>query len=290
MCAFSFAGILLVIGVTVFNVLVVARSDRIGSELVGRMESRAAVVGIAASLWVILGAFTQLYLESRMMSQMAGMQTMSIADMAMHTRWGFAMRLEIISAFLALVSFAVAVKRVRGVWLGATLFAAVLALTPALGGHAAGNQKIEYRQAAEQRNVERVPPAIKQQRDSHQQSDHRARAVADTRWQSIAALVNTFSPIALVSASVVLASGLVASWVHLDRFSDLWTTAYGQMLFRKLVFVAVTLTVGAYNFRRVQPQLVREHGTVSLRRSTTIELSFAVIILVITGFLTGISP
>src|SRR6266550_182570 len=115
--AFSFAGILLVIGVTVFNLLVVARSDRIGSELVGRMESRAAVVGIAASLWVILGAFTQLYLESRMMSQMPGMQTMSIADMAMHTRWGFAMRLEIISAFLALVSFAVAVKRVRDAWL-----------------------------------------------------------------------------------------------------------------------------------------------------------------------------
>ena len=48
---------------------------------------------------------------------------------------------------------------------------------------------------------------------------------------------------------MVVASGLVASWVHLDRFSDLWTTAYGQMLFRKLVFVALTLTEDNQVFR-----------------------------------------
>src|SRR3982751_5602935 len=44
--ALSFAGIFLVLGVTVFNILVVARAGRIGGvELAGKMESRAAVVG-----------------------------------------------------------------------------------------------------------------------------------------------------------------------------------------------------------------------------------------------------
>src|SRR5229473_754205 len=44
-----------------------------------------------------------------------------------------------------------------------------------LGGHCSGNQEIEDSQAAEQRNVERVPPAVEQQRDRYQQSQHSAR-------------------------------------------------------------------------------------------------------------------
>ena len=110
------------------------------------------------------------------------------------------------------------------------------------------------------------------------------------RWQSVATLVNTFSPIANASATVVVLSGLTASWVHLERVSDLWTTAYGQMLFRKLVLVAITLVIGAYNFRMVQPQLLKAEGTVRLRRWTAMELGLGVIIILITGFLTGIAP
>jgi hypothetical protein len=47
---------------------------------------------------------------------------------------------------------------------------------------------------------------------------------------------------------------------------------------------------GAYNFRKVQPQLVREDGTATLRRSAVLELGFGFLILVVTGFLTGTSP
>jgi len=289
---FSFAGILLVIGVIVFNILVVARSSRIGSELVWRMESRAAVLGLAASVLVILAAFARIYLESKMMSDVPGMQTMSMADMTMHTRWGFALRLEIIAAFLALVAFAIAIRRVRGAWLIASLSALLLAVTPALAGHAAATPQFTSLVVANDAlhvlgasswlgNLACVMligvPII-------------LRSGGEERWQSVAALVNTFSPVAIGSATVVVLSGIFASWVHLERFSDLWTTAYGSMLFRKLVFVFVTLLIGAYNFRRVQPQLIKQEGTVKLRRATTVELGLGAIILIFTGFLTGISP
>ena len=89
---------------------------------------------------------------------------------------------------------------------------------------------------------------------------------------------------------MVVLSGLIASWIHLEHISDLWTTAYGQMLFRKLVFVALTVVVGAYNFRRVQPRLLSEGGTARLRLATTVELGLGVIILIFSGFLTGIAP
>ena len=110
------------------------------------------------------------------------------------------------------------------------------------------------------------------------------------RWSSIAAVVNSFSPLALASASVVVISGVIASWVHLERLSALWQTAYGQVLLVKLFLVGITLTVGAYNFRRVQPQLANEVGSMRLRRSAAIELGFAFLILLVTGLLTGISP
>jgi len=110
------------------------------------------------------------------------------------------------------------------------------------------------------------------------------------RWSSVAALVNSFSPVALASAGIVVISGVIASWVHLEHLAALWQTAYGQVLLIKLVLVAITLTIGAYNFRRVQPQLANELGSMHLRRSAAVELSFAFLILLVTGFLTGISP
>jgi copper transport protein len=275
----------------VFRTLVLPRT-RLDSQLIGRMESRAAVVGLAASVLVIASGFARIFLESRMMSAMPGMQAMSMADMAMHTRWGFALRLELVTALLALVSLAVAVRRVPGAWLIAGIFAVVLAVTPALAGHAAASSRFTSLLIASDFlhvlggaswlgsllcvMLIGVPIAL--------------RLDGPQRWQSVASLVNAFSPVALASAAVVVASGVIASWVHLERLSALWRTAYGQVLLLKLVLVSITLMIGAYNFRRVQPQLVKEEGAARLRRSATLELSFGFFVLLVTGFLTGISP
>src|SRR5512132_192347 len=222
------------------------------------------------------------------MSAMPGMQTMSMTDMAMHTRWGFALRLELAAAFVALVSFALAARRVRAVWLVASIMAIVLAVTPALAGHAAASPRFASLMIASDFlhvlggaswlgsllavMVIGVPVALTLE--------------GGERWSSVAALVNSFSPLALASAAVVIVSGVLASWVHLENLSALWQTAYGQALLVKLLLVALTLTIGAYNFRRVQPQLVNEVGSSRLRRSAAIELSVGFLILLVTGLLT----
>jgi putative copper export protein len=110
------------------------------------------------------------------------------------------------------------------------------------------------------------------------------------RWESISSLVNVFSPLALMSAATVGISGLFASWVHLERLPALWQTLYGRTLLIKLALVGVTLLLGAYNFRRVQPRLAGETGVARLRRSATLELSVALLVLVVTGYLTGVEP
>lgn len=290
--AISFAGILLVVGVVVFNLLVLARCNRIGSELVWRMEARAATVGLAAAIFVIGAAFARIFLESRMMSGMPGMESMGMSAMVLHTLWGFGMQLQIASAFLAAIAFSIAIPRVRFAWLIASLAAAALALAPAFAGHAAASARFQpvmiftdflhvVGAASWLGNLACVMligvPII-------------LRAASDDRWQRVSGLVNTFSPIALASATVVVASGILAAAVHLQGFAALWSTTYGRVLLMKVAVVLLTLALGAYNFRRVQPQLVSEKGTARLRRSATLELTAATLIVLITGFLTGVSP
>ncbi len=288
----SFIGLLALIGVTVFRMIVLPRAREIDVETRTRIKQRAAVLGIAASVLVIGGAFARIFLESEMMSAMPGMQTMSMTDMAMHTRWGFALRLEIGAAFAALVSFALAARRVGAAWLGASISAIVLAVTPALAGHAAASPRFTPLMITSDFlhvlggaswlgsllvvMVVGVPIAL--------------TLDGAERWSLVASLVNSFSPIALGSAAIVVVSGVIASWIHLQHLSALWQTAYGQVLLVKLFLVAITLTIGAYNFRRIQPQLASDVGSARLRRSASIELSVGFLVLLVTGFLTGISP
>lgn len=290
--ALSFVSILALIGATTFRNLVLPRARGTDPNLVARMERRGAVLGLIASALVILTAFARIGLESAMMAAVSGMQTMSMTEMTLHTRWGFALQLELGAALLALISFALAIRRLRGAWAVASISGIVLAVTPALAGHAAASPRFTSLLIASDFlhvlggaswlgsllsvMVIGVPISL---------------TLADAaRWQSIAGLVNAFSPVALFSAGIVVVSGVIASLVHVQHLTALWQTSYGQILLVKLGLVALTVMTGAYNFRRVQPRLLREDGTARLRRSAVLELGLGFLILVVTGFLTGTSP
>jgi copper transport protein len=290
--AFSFLGFLVLIGATVFRNLVLRGAGDIVMAARVRMEQRAAALGLAASVLVILSAIARVFLMSQLMSTLPELHAMSPTEMAWHTRWGFAVRLELGAALVALASFGLAVRRVRGAWTVATIVAILLAVTPALAGHAAASPRFTSLMIATDFlhvlgggswlgnllvvMVVGVPVCL--------------TCDGPERWSSVSSLVNSFSPIALASAALVVTSGVIASWVHLDTLSALWQTAYGQVLLLKVFLVLIALTIGAYNFRRVQPQLANEVGSTRLKRSAGIELGVGLLILIVTGFLTGISP
>ena len=290
-----FVGLLALIGVVSFKLFVLRGARTIALELKQRMTQRAATLGMASAALVIIVALMRLYLESQMMSampNMPGMKGMSIREMVMRTDWGFALRFQLAAALAAFIAFTLAVRRVRGAWFVAAASALVLAITPALGGHAAASPKFTSLMIASDWlhvlggaswlgsllsvMVIGVPIALTLE--------------PPKRWASIASLVNGFSPVALMSAAVVVASGVFASWVHLEHLSALWQTNYGKTLLVKLALVLITLAIGAYNFKRVQPQLSNETGTLRLRRSAATELGVGFLILLVTDLLTGISP
>ena len=112
---------------------------------------------------------------------------------------------------------------------------------------------------------------------NHSSGEQRARLVAD--------LVNSFSPLALTASTIVAITGATTAWLHLKRISALWTTSYGIALLVKLALVLTVVVLGAWNWKRVRPSLGTEGTEHTIRRSSTMELTFAALVLIATSVL-----
>jgi len=116
----------------------------------------------------------------------------------------------------------------------------------------------------------------------------RAGDSPDARGRGVALLVSRFSPLALGAAALLGITGVITAWRHLKYWSALWTTPYGYALDVKLALVLCVVALGAWNWRRMTPRLGDESSAHSLRRSARAELSFAALVLIVTGVLLGI--
>ena len=113
----------------------------------------------------------------------------------------------------------------------------------------------------------------------------RSSSSGQQRAELVSDLVNSFSPLALTAAAIVAITGVTTAWLHLKRISALWTTSYGIALLVKLVFVLIVVVLGAWNWRRVRPSLGAEGSEQTIRRSATMELTFAGLVLIATSVL-----
>jgi len=103
-------------------------------------------------------------------------------------------------------------------------------------------------------------------------------------------LVRAFSPIAMASVALLLASGALASWRMLDSVDALWTTGYGRTLSLKVGLFGVVALLGLLNWRRVTPRLGTTEGERTFLRSGTAEFLFAQVALLVTAVLVRMSP
>jgi len=82
-----------------------------------------------------------------------------------------------------------------------------------------------------------------------------AAAQPGRRVAALAAVVPRFSRAAMASVAVLLATGIVASVVHLPTLASLWQTSYGQAIIAKSALLFVALVLGAVNNLRSRPRL-----------------------------------
>jgi len=111
------------------------------------------------------------------------------------------------------------------------------------------------------------------------------RSGGDERHENIAALVRAFSPTALGFVALLAVTGAIAAWRNIGSVAGLWQEPYGRVLLAKLALLSVAAGTGAYNWKRVLPILGSATATTRLRKSATLELAAAVLVLVVTAVL-----
>jgi putative copper export protein len=114
------------------------------------------------------------------------------------------------------------------------------------------------------------------------------RGPAEGRGTGVATLVSRFSPLALGAAALLGTTGVITAVRHLKYWSALWTTPYGLVFCLKLALVLCVVALGAWNWRRMTPRLGDEAAAHALRRSARAELSFAALVLLVTGILVSL--
>jgi len=114
------------------------------------------------------------------------------------------------------------------------------------------------------------------------------RAAAGLRGPAVAEMVNGFSPLALTCGPLLVLTGVVTGLRHLKPFAALWSTPYGYALLVKLCLVAVVFGLGAWNWRRQRPRLGSDAAAGGILRSSLLELSVALLVLVATSVLVSL--
>lgn len=121
---------------------------------------------------------------------------------------------------------------------------------------------------------------------------------APDRTRLLAASLRRFSPLALASVAVLLATGTYQSILYLESLGDLTGSAFGRAILIKIVLILALIALGALNLRRNRPALDRLAAEGAppggagrlLRRAVQAEVALIVVVLAVTAALTSYPP
>ncbi|MXX71760.1 MAG: hypothetical protein F4205_13215 [Gemmatimonadetes bacterium] len=213
------------------------------------------------------------------------------AAILLTTEWGRAWVLGAAGAVLAPILFLAASSTVsrgtasRASWVLATAVAAGMCGFPAFTGHAAGREGLRWLL---------IPADILHVMAAGSWiggllfvlvADAAARRRSGDGEGVLADVVPRFSPVALVSAGLLVATGTLASFVHIESVGALFTSTYGRLLLAKVTLVLVAMVLGAMNWRRLTPLLLQENVDAPIRRNAMRELVVAQLVIVVTAVL-----
>jgi copper transport protein len=216
----------------------------------------------------------------------------SLIEDVLDTRFGQVWLLRAVLAVLVALLAAIAVWWARPVerrlaWVACAL-GALIALTPALSGHA------------------RVEGGIAVVTDWVHVLAASAWAgglaflllalwwARGVRWETASKAVPRFSKLAVASVGTLLLAGVVSGFLELRSWSGLWETTYGRLLLVKVSLVVPLLALGGFNNRFSVPKLRAGMASALERRrfllATGTELALMVVIVGVTAALVAEPP
>jgi putative copper export protein/methionine-rich copper-binding protein CopC len=287
----NFIGLMLMVGVIALRFVVLRRLERVyAADVSLAIDNAIRTFALVAALIALAGNLGRFYLQTGALHGSDRMwQPDLLSAMLTRTGWGKAWLAQTFAAIAFAVATRLRTENPQESWIAAAVFAIAAAATPAFAGHAAAveqmsavpifNDAVHVIAAAAWLGsltvllLAAVPAIVRSS----------SAPFADT-----AALVRTFSPLALFAAAVAIATGTMSAFVHIKAISELWTTPYGTTLSIKLAVVMLTATTGAYNWKVVSPQLGSESATLHVRRSALAEIIIAATIVAVTAVLVAL--
>lgn len=285
-----YLGILALLGAAVFRLLVLGRLHRTGEsqEVVGQATRRATLIA-GLGLGILLGL-----LPLRLLYQAAVFFPDNLLGnlftVATGSPWAVGWWLQLVAALLVTGGLVVAGRngaRAAG-WNIIAVGALLLAVVPVLSGHGWADSPRALSGVATYLHVVAAGgwvgglsclllaglPALREH----------GSAVA-VSGPGLAGMVGAFSRVAQVAVALLLATGAVKVWIHVESLSDLWTTAWGRSLLVKDLVVAGVLALGFYNWRFVRPVLERSPRFGLIRSPAMVELLLGVVAVAVTAYL-----
>jgi putative copper export protein len=259
------------------STILLLRPEARGSDTLYRRTLNLAVAAAAA---LTLARLAQLYGQTWIFfGEDEGITAETLRTIAMDTLWGEAWKIQLAGASFALLGALGARRGAAGVpvlGIGSLVAAASQPLT----GHAVTGTWLTPAVATQTLHVLAagcwLGSLIAVYRLSHDP------AMDDAALEG---LVSRFSPLAIVGAATLAASGAFTTYLYLAGPLDLFTTPYGRLLLAKIVGFAAVAALGYQNWQRVTPLLGEPAGTAALQRTVRAELGLALAVLAITAIL-----
>lgn len=251
-----------------------ARSDGALDATLGAAETGAARIGIFGALFMLLNLVLAIAARAADKGTSFG---------ATFTAGGGRYIVPLVFALLFVVFFAIAMKRVAAAWILAGLTGIAYAFQDITSGKWTSLVNPIHEVAASLWIGTLFVLVI-----AGLSAILRSPLASDRRGALVADLVGDFSPVAIGASLLLVITGVTTAWRHLKFVAALWTTSYGITLDIKLVFVLTVVALGAWNWRRMRPQLGAEAAAHEIRKSAKFELFFASVVLVITGVLVSL--
>jgi putative copper resistance protein D len=281
--------VLLLVGAAAFRFLVLGRGSVraavLASGLNGALDTRTARLATMGAWLGLIAAACRFPLQVSELRDETEPLLPQLTALGLHTEWGLVWICQVALMLAAALVYAAAARGRRS-WLAAAAVSALLIPTLSFSGHAIGSERLTalaviadllhvFAAGAWLGAMVMLLGSLTLIRGDVAAS---SPALAFT-------IVAAYSPMALGAASLILATGLVASWLHLGTVAALWQSRYGVTLLVKTTAVAAMAAIGARNWKREGPALAKSGDAAPIRRSVRTEVLLGLVVLLVTAAL-----
>jgi copper transport protein len=276
--------LLVVVGVIVFR-LFILREAALSADVTRDAADRARRLANAVLFLFAVATLWRLAAQSDLLPNAGSARFASMYVVARDTRWGHGWLVSGVGVAIAAIGLLISSESLVG-WIVAGVGVVAISVGEALTGHAAASQHVALAISLDVSHVLSAGgwlgglvtvvmcglPATAKLGGTAQPSAGRK-------------LVRAYHNAAVQCVTLVILSAIGASWLRLNTFSDLWTTPYGSMLFRKIIFVLFALGFGLYHWRSVVTPEWDDDTRFRFQRSASGELLVGAVILAFTALL-----